>query len=54
MTGTFKQVKGQLVQEGFDSNVVRNKLSFLDDSKQTLVPMTEEMFSSISEGHLRL
>ncbi|XP_067246809.1 solute carrier family 27 member 2a isoform X2 [Chanodichthys erythropterus] len=54
MTGTFKQVKGQLVQDGFDPNVIRDKLFFLEDSEQTLVPMTEEMFSSISEGRLRL
>ncbi|XP_073706366.1 long-chain fatty acid transport protein 2 [Garra rufa] len=54
VTGTFKQVKGQLVKEGFDPNLIQNKLFFLDESKQTFVPMTEEIYSSIIKGHMRL
>ncbi|RXN16409.1 very long-chain acyl- synthetase-like protein [Labeo rohita] len=54
VTGTFKQVKGQLVQEGFDPNVIQNKLFFLDESKQAFVPMTEEIYSLILNGHMRL
>lgn len=54
VTGTFKQVKGQLVQEGFDPKVVRSELFLQDESKQTFVPMTSEMYSSIMNGHTRL
>lgn len=54
VTGTFKQVKGQLVQEGFDPNVIQSKLFFLDESKQTFVPLTQELYSSITNGHTRL
>ncbi|KAL0154184.1 hypothetical protein M9458_050510 [Cirrhinus mrigala] len=54
VTGTFKQVKGQLVQEGFDPNVIQDKLFFLDESKQAFVPMTEEIYSLITKRHMRL
>ncbi|KAK2894347.1 hypothetical protein Q8A67_011576 [Cirrhinus molitorella] len=54
VTGTFKQVKGQLVQEGFDPNVIQNKLFFLDESMQTFVPMTEQIYSSIVNRQMRL
>ncbi|XP_052437854.1 solute carrier family 27 member 2a [Carassius gibelio] len=54
VTGTFKQVKGQLVQEGFDPNIVQSKLFFLDESKQMFVPMTQELYTSILNGHTRL
>uniref|UniRef100_A0A8C2GYU5 Long-chain-fatty-acid--CoA ligase n=1 Tax=Cyprinus carpio TaxID=7962 RepID=A0A8C2GYU5_CYPCA len=54
VTGTFKQVKGQLVKEGFDPNVIQSKLFFLDESKQTFVPLTQELYSSITNGHTRL
>ncbi|XP_043120222.1 solute carrier family 27 member 2a [Puntigrus tetrazona] len=54
VTGTFKQVKGQLVQEGFDPNIIGSDLFFLNESKQTFVPMTKEMYSSIMNGLIRL
>ncbi|XP_051952616.1 solute carrier family 27 member 2a [Xyrauchen texanus] len=54
VTGTFKQIKGRLVQEGFNPNIIRDELFFLEDSEQSFVPMTEEIFMLISEGQMRL
>ncbi|KAI4894328.1 hypothetical protein NFI96_025116, partial [Prochilodus magdalenae] len=54
VTSTFKQMKRKLAEEGFNPNTVRDPLYFLEDRKRTYVPMTEEVFSSITEGRLRL
>lgn len=40
-------------EEGFDPAVIKDPLFFLDDNKG-YVPMTQEIFSSIAEGRLRL
>ncbi|MCJ8733016.1 hypothetical protein PDJAM_G00218000 [Pangasius djambal] len=53
-TGTYKQIKMKLSEEGFNPKAVQDKMYFLDDKKKTYVPMTEDIFSSISNGHLRL
>lgn len=54
VTGTFKQTKTGLAEEGFNPNIIQDPLYFLDDSKKTYVPMTEEIFHSISQGNIRL
>ncbi|XP_062860722.1 solute carrier family 27 member 2a [Trichomycterus rosablanca] len=54
VTGTYKQMKLKLAEEGFDPKTIRNSLYFLDDRKQNYVPMSEEIFNSISDGRLRL
>ncbi|XP_022542722.2 very long-chain acyl-CoA synthetase [Astyanax mexicanus] len=54
LTGTFKQMKVKLSEEGFNPTIIRDPLYFLDDKKKTYVPMTEEIFNSISDGRLRL
>ncbi|KAH0626659.1 hypothetical protein JD844_001753, partial [Phrynosoma platyrhinos] len=54
ITGTFKQCKGQLVNEGFDPALISDPLYFLDDSEKCYVPMTHEIFSSIAEKKLKL
>lgn len=53
VTGTFKQMKTKLAEEGFNPAVIRDTLFFLEDSKG-YVPMTQEIFNSITEGRLRL
>ncbi|XP_071345126.1 long-chain fatty acid transport protein 2-like [Trachinotus anak] len=53
VTGTFKQMKVKLAEEGFDPAVVRDPLFYLEDNKG-YVPMTQEIFSSIAEGKIRL
>ncbi|KAE8297497.1 Very long-chain acyl-CoA synthetase [Larimichthys crocea] len=53
VTGTFKQMKVKLAEEGFNPVVIKDPLFYLDDSKG-YVPMTEEIFNSIVEGKVRL
>lgn len=53
VTGTFKQMKTKLVEEGFDPVVITDPLFYLEDNKG-YIPMTEEIFSSILDGRIRL
>ncbi|XP_068455566.1 long-chain fatty acid transport protein 2-like [Clinocottus analis] len=53
LTGTFKQMKAKLAEEGFDPAVVRDPLFYLEEN-QSYVPMTQEMFIAIAEGKTRL
>ncbi|XP_041838380.1 very long-chain acyl-CoA synthetase-like [Melanotaenia boesemani] len=53
VTGTFKQLKVKLAEEGFNPTVIKDPLLFLDDNKG-YIPMTQEIFNSITEGELRL
>lgn len=53
VTGTFKQMKVKLAEEGFDPALIRDPLFYLEDNKG-YVPMTQKIFSSITEGRLRL
>ncbi|XP_042330641.1 very long-chain acyl-CoA synthetase-like isoform X2 [Sceloporus undulatus] len=54
ITGTFKQCKGQLVKEGFDPALISDPLYFLDDLEKCYMPMTQQIFSSITEKKLKL
>ncbi|XP_072236990.1 long-chain fatty acid transport protein 2-like [Leuresthes tenuis] len=52
VTGTFKQLKVKLAEEGFNPTIIKNRLFFLED--KGYVPMTPEIFNAIEEGTLRL
>ncbi|KAG7218273.1 hypothetical protein INR49_010331 [Caranx melampygus] len=53
VTGTFKQMKVKLAEQGFNPAAVSDPLFYLEDNKG-YVPMTQEIFSSITEGRIRL
>ncbi|AWP01345.1 Solute carrier family 27 member 2 [Scophthalmus maximus] len=53
VTGTFKQLKGKLAEEGFNPAVITDALFFLEDN-EGYVPMTPEIYTSITEGRNRL
>nr|XP_033482521.1 very long-chain acyl-CoA synthetase-like [Epinephelus lanceolatus] len=53
VTGTFKQMKVKLAEEGFNPAVIKDPLFYLEDNKG-YVPMTQEIFNSIAEGKIRL
>ncbi|XP_053275779.1 long-chain fatty acid transport protein 2 [Pleuronectes platessa] len=53
VTGTFKQMKVKLGEEGFNPALISDPLFFLEDS-EGYVPMTQEMYSAIAEGRNRL
>uniref|UniRef100_A0A8C9W733 long-chain-fatty-acid--CoA ligase n=1 Tax=Scleropages formosus TaxID=113540 RepID=A0A8C9W733_SCLFO len=54
ITGTFKQMKAKLVQEGFNSAVIQDPLYFLDENKKSYVPMTQEINNLIMSGNIKL
>ncbi|XP_061077682.1 long-chain fatty acid transport protein 2-like [Conger conger] len=54
MTGTFKQIKVKLVDEGFCPSAVPDPLYFLDDKEKSYVPMTQEIYHAIESGSIKL
>ncbi|XP_053741468.1 hsFATP2a_ACSVL_like domain-containing protein [Synchiropus splendidus] len=54
MTGTFKMKKVLLVQEGFNPALITDPLFFLDPVKKTYVPLTEDIYNTISSGAVKL
>ncbi|XP_068779533.1 long-chain fatty acid transport protein 5 isoform X2 [Struthio camelus] len=54
ITGTFKQRKGNLVKEGFDPNVIKDPLFFLDETKKSYVPLSHNIYKDILETRLKL
>ncbi|KAK3549362.1 hypothetical protein QTP70_034600 [Hemibagrus guttatus] len=54
ITGTYKQMKVTLVEEGFDTAAIQDDMYFLDDRKKTYIPMTEDIYNSIKNEQLRL
>ncbi len=53
VTGTFKLKKVKLRNEGFDVTLPE-PLYFLDPSRKTYVPLTEELYQQIRDGKKRL
>ncbi|XP_030620851.1 very long-chain acyl-CoA synthetase isoform X1 [Chanos chanos] len=54
ITGTFKQMKVKLSEEGFNPRVIQDSLYFLDEKRKNYVPLSEDTYDSISDGRLRL
>ncbi|XP_076594382.1 long-chain fatty acid transport protein 2-like isoform X2 [Chaetodon auriga] len=53
LTGTFKQMKVKLAEEGFNPAVIKDPMFYLEENKG-YVPMTQQIFNSIAEGTVRL
>uniref|UniRef100_A0A4W5KZV0 long-chain-fatty-acid--CoA ligase n=1 Tax=Hucho hucho TaxID=62062 RepID=A0A4W5KZV0_9TELE len=54
VTGTFKQMKVRLVEEGFDPASITDPLYILQERKQSYTPMTGQIYSSIVAGTIKL
>ncbi|XP_029861242.1 long-chain fatty acid transport protein 6 isoform X2 [Aquila chrysaetos chrysaetos] len=54
MTGTFKQQKFRLVDEGFNPSTITDPLYFLDNSKKAYVLLTKEVHEMILSGKMKL
>lgn len=54
VTGTFKQQKFRLVEQGFDPSIISDPLYYLDDSQKSYVPMTKDIHDKITNGLLKL
>ncbi|XP_071944025.1 long-chain fatty acid transport protein 2-like [Antedon mediterranea] len=53
-TCTFKQKKTQLVQEGFDPELISDPLYFMDDLQQRYIRLDPSLYLKITNGGLRL
>jgi len=53
-TGTFKHLKVELVEEGFDPSRVADPLFFGNASQKSYVPLTAELYERIASGEVRL
>ncbi|NXW92906.1 S27A6 protein, partial [Alopecoenas beccarii] len=54
MTGTFKQQKVRLVDEGFNPSTITDPLYFLDNSKKAYVLLSKEVHEMILSGKMKL
>ncbi|XP_019935901.2 long-chain fatty acid transport protein 2 [Paralichthys olivaceus] len=54
VTGTFKQMKVKLVEESFDPGRIQDPLYILDDNEKSYVPLTDQIYSSIKSGDIKL
>ncbi|XP_056134711.1 long-chain fatty acid transport protein 2 [Lampris incognitus] len=54
VTGTFKQMKGKLVKEGFNPDLIQDPLYILDDQEKSYAPLTDQIYSSVASGSMKL
>lgn len=54
MTGTFKLKKITVQKEGFNINIIKDKIFFLDVKKRAYVPLTAEIYNKIISGEIRV
>uniref|UniRef100_A0A8K9V6U8 long-chain-fatty-acid--CoA ligase n=1 Tax=Oncorhynchus mykiss TaxID=8022 RepID=A0A8K9V6U8_ONCMY len=54
MTGTFKQMKVRLVEEGFDPAGITDPLYILQERNQSYTPLTGQIYGSIVAGIIKL
>lgn len=52
-TNSFKQMKQKLQKEGFDPNIIKDPLYFLDPRVNTYVPLTPEIYQDIAENRVQ-
>ncbi|KAG7218274.1 hypothetical protein INR49_010332 [Caranx melampygus] len=54
LTATFKQMKVKLVEEGFDPGRIQEPVFILDNQEKSYVPLTTQVFCSITSGNIKL
>ncbi|XP_012670370.2 very long-chain acyl-CoA synthetase-like [Clupea harengus] len=54
VTGTFKQMKKTLVEEGFNPTLITDPLFFLDDKEKSYIPMTKDIYKAVVSGNSKL
>ncbi|KAM9376048.1 long-chain fatty acid transport protein 2-like [Pholidichthys leucotaenia] len=54
ITGTYKQIKGKLVQEGFSPNKITEPLYFLNVVEKNYTPLTLEIYESFVNGAIKI
>lgn len=53
LTATFKLKKRDLQKEGFNPELVKDKLFMMDSKSRTYLPLTKEMYNNIVNGNTR-
>ncbi|MEE6503219.1 hypothetical protein FKM82_004770 [Ascaphus truei] len=54
ITGTYKQRKVKLVEDGFDPSIISDPLYILDDKEKKYVPMTQTIYDHIKDRKIKL
>ena len=54
VTGTFKQLKSDLVREGYDPDASTDAIYFNDSEHQGFVPVDHGLYMRIRSGQVRL
>ncbi|XP_054159205.1 long-chain fatty acid transport protein 4-like [Oppia nitens] len=54
ITGSYKLQKHSLEKEGFNPNVVKDELYFLDKKSANYVPLTTQLYQQIQSGNITL
>ncbi|XP_036391153.1 very long-chain acyl-CoA synthetase-like isoform X2 [Megalops cyprinoides] len=54
ITGTFKQKKVKLVEEGFSPASVSDPLYYMDEKGKSYIPMTQEIYNAIVSRNIKL
>ncbi|KAM3625509.1 uncharacterized protein V6R79_013187 [Siganus canaliculatus] len=54
VTGTFKQMKVKLVDEGFDPERIQDPLYILDDREKSYIPLSAQVYGRILSGNVKL
>jgi fatty-acyl-CoA synthase len=54
ITATFKQMRNDLIREGFDPRAVTDPIYFRDEERQAFVPLDAALYDRICSGQARL
>ncbi|NWV81210.1 S27A6 protein, partial [Dasyornis broadbenti] len=54
ITATFKHQKMQLVNEGFNPEIISEPLYFMHESAHSYIPLTREIYQKVISGEIRL
>lgn len=54
VTGTFKHLKGKLVEQGFNPDRITDPLYILNDPDKCYIPLTPQVYGLITSGSMKL
>ena len=53
-SGTYKLKKVAIQKQGFDPDVIKDKMYFVDAKKKAYVPLTQDIYAKIVSGEIRV
>jgi hypothetical protein len=54
LTGSYKQSKTKVEKEGFNPNVIKDNLYFLDKPSRNYIPLDNNLYQEIQSGNISL